>query len=219
VRVETSTGGGAEARIRVLALDAVEDLRAWTFARRAQHANAIAAATPSFAIEQEETLLALGLGELVRFGLIDNRGMIVVAAALGLLAQGGFFENIEDRAEPFFSSLPWQDVLSFGLLAQVVLGGATAIVLIAGTRMLTIALALTMLYDFRLTRAASDLHTRYGLLTRISRTLRRPRIQAVHQTATLLHRLFKRVSFTRRPRRRPGSRRRGSTAGRPRQSE
>jgi putative membrane protein len=58
-----------------------------------------------------------------------------------------------------------------------------------------VILAVTTLYGFRLTRSGSDLHTRYGLLTRISRTLRRPRIQAVHQTATALHRLFGRVSL------------------------
>ena len=36
VRVETSTGGSAEARIRVLGLDAVEDMRTRIFARRAE---------------------------------------------------------------------------------------------------------------------------------------------------------------------------------------
>ena len=78
---------------------------------------------------------------------------------------------------------------------QFLLAAATAVVLVAATRVLSIVLAITMLYDFRLTRAGSDLHTRYGLLTRISRTLRQPRIQAVHQTTTMLHRLFERASL------------------------
>jgi putative membrane protein len=195
VRVETSTGGGAEAHIRVLGLAAVEDMRARIFARRAQQANVAAATPPAFAAEQEETLLALGPGELVRFGLIDNRGMILVAAALGLLAQGDFFENIQTRAAPLLAWLPWRDFANFSLLTQLLLGGATAISLIAATRLLSIVLAFTMLFDFRLTQAAGDLRTRYGLLTRISRTLRQPRIQAVHQTTTLLHRLFKRTSL------------------------
>jgi putative membrane protein len=194
VRVETSTGGGAEARIRVLGLDAVEDMRAKVFARGAQHAEAVEA-SPSFAAAEQETLLVLGPGEIVRFGLIDNRGMIVVAAALGLLGQGGFFENLGAWAGPLLGWLPWRDFTSFGLAARVLLGGVTAIVLIAGMRALSIVLAFVMLFDFRLTRTATDLHTRYGLLTRISRTLRQPRIQAVHQTETLLHRLFERVSL------------------------
>jgi putative membrane protein len=202
VRVETSTGGSAEARIRVLGLAAVEDMRTRIFARRAAHADAgtgVAAddggpsrvrSAPSTA---GETLLVLGPAELVRFGLIDNRGMILVAAALGLLGQGGFFENMQRWA--IFDRLPWRELASAGLLRQALLAAATAAVLITATRVLSVILAFTMLYGFRLTRAGSDLHTRYGLLTRISRTLRRPRIQAVHQTTTMLHRLFKRASL------------------------
>lgn len=202
VRVETSTGGSAEARIRVLGLDAVEDMRTRIFARRAAHADAGAdvaaddgdgAGTRSATSIPEETLLALAPGELVRFGLIDNRGMILVAAALGILGQGGFFENMQ-RSEAF-DWLPLRELASAGLLRQVLLAAATGAVLIMATRVLSVILALTMLYGFRLTRAGSDLHTRYGLLTRISRTLRRPRIQAVHQTTTMLHRLFKRASL------------------------
>jgi putative membrane protein len=194
VRVETSTGGGAEARIRVLSLDAVEHMRAKVFARGAQHADAVETSA-SFVATEQETLLVLGPGEIVRFGLIDNRGMIVVAAALGLLGQGGFFENLDAWTGPLLGWLPWRDFASFGLAAHVLLGGVTAIVLVVGMRALSIVLAFAMLFDFRLTRTATDLHTRYGLLTRISRTLRQPRIQAVHQTETLLHRLFHRVSL------------------------
>ena len=56
VRVETSTGGGAEARIRVLGLDAVEDVRTKVLAHGAQHADAVETNPSSFAAEQEETL-------------------------------------------------------------------------------------------------------------------------------------------------------------------
>ena len=114
VRVETSTGGSAEARIRVLGLDAVEDMRTRIFARRAEHASADVAIDGAGEAEArciartpEETLLALGPRELVRLGLIDNRGMILAAAALGVLAQGGFFENMPDRA--VFAWLPWRE--------------------------------------------------------------------------------------------------------------
>jgi putative membrane protein len=195
VRVETSTGGSAEARIRVLDLDAVEDVRRRIFAQRRRRVDAVEGPPSSFTAEREETLLVLGPGELVRFGLIDNRGMIIVAALLGVLAQGGFFENMEEWAGPLLGRLPWEDLAGSSLMVQLLLGTATAIVLIAATRVLSIVLAFTFLFGFILTRSADDLHTRYGLLTRVSRTLRQPRIQAVHQTATLLHRPFKRVSL------------------------
>lgn len=192
VRVETSTGGSAEARIRVLDLAAVEDMRQRIFAHRRRSGGEEPAAPEA---TDEQALLRLAPADLVLFGLIDNRGMIVVAAMLGVLGQTGFFENIEEWIGPVLEGLPWEDVAAFGVATRVMLGFATAVVLIALTRVLSVLLALTTLYDFTLTRAADDLHTRYGLLTRISITLRRPRIQSVHQTATLLHRLFRRVSL------------------------
>jgi putative membrane protein len=198
VRVETSTGGSAEARIRVLGLDAVEDMRKRIFAHRAEGSATgadVAAPESSIGATREEALLVLGAGELVRFGLIDNRGMILVAAVLGVLSQSGFFANMQGSAGSLFAWLPWDELASLGLVVQFLLAGATAVVLVAATRVLSIVLAIMMLYDFRLTRAGSDLHTRYGLLTRISRTLRQPRIQAVHQTTTMLHRLFERASL------------------------
>ena len=193
VRVETSTGGSAEARIRVLGLDAVEDVRRRIFDRRGA-AGTAAGDAPAPAAAGTETLLALPPSELVRYGLIDNRGLIVVGGILGVLAQSGFFENLGERFGPAVGTLPWDDVAAFGLAVQVLLGLTLAAVLIASTRVLSIMLAFAMLFGFTLTRSGADLNTRYGLFTRISMTLRRRRIQAVHQTATLLHRLFDRVS-------------------------
>ena len=195
VRVETSTGGGAEARIRVLDLAAVTDMREHIFAGRGRDGETAGERPAAAGTQGEETLLALTPRELVRFGLIDNRGMIVVAAVLGLLAQGGFFERLEERAEPLAGQLPWESLFGFSRSMQVLLGFATVVGLIAATRILSIIVAFVTLYDFRLTRQGGDLHTRYGLLTRISLTLRQRRIQAVHQTATPLHRLFERVSL------------------------
>jgi putative membrane protein len=50
-------------------------------------------------------------------------------------------------------------------------------------------------HDFKLTRQNGDLRARYGLFTRIALTLRTRRIQAVHQTESLLHRWFDRVTL------------------------
>lgn len=192
VKIETSTGGSAEARIRVLDPGAVEAMRERIFARQPSVGAAADEAQEASAVEPEEApLLALSPAELVRYGLIDNRGMLVVAGLVGVLGQGGFFDRMREWSGPLLDSLPWENLVGLGLAVQVLLAAA----LILATRLLSIILAFVMLFDFRLTRSADDLHTRYGLLTRISMTLRRHRIQAVHQTATLLHRVFGRVSL------------------------
>src|SRR5690606_26945338 len=147
------------------------------------------------ALEERETLLELPPSELVRFGLIDNRGLLVVAAVLGFLGQSGYFRNMEGQPPPWVELLPWDRLFGLGGAAPVLVGLLVSSALLAGTRLLSVMLALITLYGFRLTRSGDDLHTRFGLLTRVSLTLRRRRVQAVHQTATWLHRLFRRVSL------------------------
>lgn len=191
VRVETSSGGGSEAVIRVLGMSAVTEMRERIFERR-ETADGV---PPDESRQAEEVLLHLRAGELVRYGLIDNRGMIVVAAVFGVLAQGGAHRAMAAWLEPVIDALPFADFAAIGPLAQVFLIIATLIGLVAGTRLLSIVMALVTLHDFRLTRRDEDLRVHYGLITRMTLALRRPRIQVVHRKATLLHRLFRRVSL------------------------
>ncbi|HEX6996486.1 MAG TPA: PH domain-containing protein [Gammaproteobacteria bacterium] len=195
VRVETSSGGKPEALIRVLSVADVARMRERIFERR----DAGRAATgdgDSQAAAEHETLLELPPIELVRYGLIDNRGMLVVAAVVGVLVQSGYFGDMQERGPPpWLGALPWESLAELGAARPVALALLVLVALIVTTRVLSVLVALVTLYGFRLTRTGEDLHTRFGLLTRMSLTLRRRRIQAAHQTATLLHRLFERVSL------------------------
>src|SRR5690606_15715638 len=83
VRLEAAGGVKPEAQMRVLRLDQALALEA--LIRQRGHAST--AASPE--AEAAAPLLALPTGELVRLGLISNRGMLVVAAAFGALAQTG----------------------------------------------------------------------------------------------------------------------------------
>ncbi len=192
VRVETSSGGKPEALIRVLSLADVETMRERIFAHR-DVAEPAAPGDATTTAAGSETLLELPPAELVRFGLIDNRGMLIVVAAIGILTQSGFFEQLQERgAPPWLEHLPWPALVALGPVALALLA---FVLLIIGTRLLSVLVGLVTLHGFTLIRRGGDLHTRFGLLTRVSLTLRRRRIQAVHQTATLLHRLFRRVSL------------------------
>src|SRR5690606_28606802 len=100
VRVETSSGGKPEALIRVLSLADVAAMRERIFERRG---TASVAAPIDHAAQSEaesEVLLELPPSELVRYGLIDNRGLIIVAAVFGFLAQSGYFDNLQERGPP-----------------------------------------------------------------------------------------------------------------------
>lgn len=189
VRVQTSTGGKPEALISVLDLNAVQDMRTRIFSE-AKPAEPSAAAAPD-----ERLLLHLPIGELVRQGLIDNRGMILIAAAFGLLHESGAYVLNKALLDRLLESSPAAGLAALGLMMQIALGAFTILAAILAVRMLSVLLAIVTFYDFKLTSVADDLRARYGLFTRVALTLRTRRIQAVHQTESLLHRWFNRVSL------------------------
>ncbi len=226
VRVETASGTRPEAVMRVLSLDAVAEMHARVFADRpaARAAGGVADATgrsaPPAAADaltggQAEALAAAGeprdrlllrvpTGELVKLGVISNKGMVVVAVALGLLAQsrpdGGFVEpalrSAADRlplgvAAEWLTGLRIVNPVLTGVLLAVTLVGAAFVLL----RVLSVGWFLLQLHGFTLTRRGSDLRADYGLLTRVRRTIPTGRIQSLTATESPLHRRFRRQSL------------------------
>jgi putative membrane protein len=188
VRVQTSTGGKPEASISVLDLEAVRQMRERVFADTRPTADA---AQPT----EEPVLLHLPPMELVRYGLIDNRGLILVAAGSGFLHETGFFRVDRDVVFRWFESSALDGLAGLGTAMQIVLALMAIISALLAVRVLSVALALVTLHDFTLTRHDGDLRVRHGLLTKVALTLRTRRIQAVHQSASPLHRLFGRVAL------------------------
>jgi putative membrane protein len=188
VRVQTSTGGKPEALISVLDPDAVQEMRQRVFADA--RPTAAAASAPN-----EPRLLHLPPMELVRYGLIDNRGLILVAAGAGFLQQAGFFRANRELIDSGLHSSLLTGVAELGMAVQLMLAMVAILSALIAVRILSVALALVTLHDFTLTRHDGDLRVRYGLLTKIALTLRTRRIQAVHQSQSPLHRLFGRVSL------------------------
>lgn len=189
VSVQTSTGGKAEVSISVLDLAAVQTMRDRVFAHGARPSDASSGAPA------ETVLLHLPIGELVRYGLIDNRGMIIIAAVLGALFEFGAFDIDRETALALLAASPFAWLVEIGPLLQVVFALIAVVSAVLAVRVLSVLLAIVTLYDFTLTRESADLRVRHGLFTRVALTLRTPRVQAVHQTQTLLHRWFNRASL------------------------
>ena len=74
----------------------------------------------------------------------------------------------------------------------LIAGGLFALLLIL--RLLSVLWAIIKYHAFRLDRLGDDLRAEYGLLTRVTATIPRHRIQLVTVNLTPLHRLFDRVS-------------------------
>ena len=195
VRLEAAGGVKPEAQMRVLRMDQALALEALV-KRRGQAVDA-AHETP---LEQAPPLLTLSTGDLVRLGLISNRGMLVVAAAFGALAQTGdnVFGVLIDR---------W-GMVAFGWLTDtigqhahdspLVIGLAIASLVIAALvalRLLSVALAILQFHGFTLREDDGRISVERGLLARSRSSAKRRRIQAWSLRETVLHRWFRRRSL------------------------
>jgi putative membrane protein len=204
VCVETGGGSAPEATISVLHDTIVEEMRRRVFEGRA---NAVpddpAPSTTSVAIAAPEPrpLLYLPIRELLLSGLLDNRGMLVVAAACGVLWEAGLLRDVWDRlASGWYApgllsdtaiTLAKGGLPSPGRIAILLFGIGGLLLLV---RVLSMAWSVLRLYEFRLTRVGEDLRTEYGLLTRVSTTIPLKRVQSLTVREAPLQRLAGRMS-------------------------
>lgn len=185
VRLESAGGRTPEASMRVLRLADAQALEALLRKRE-----------PSATAAESPPLLALSAGELVRLGLISNRGMVVVAAALGLLGQWQptLFAELAGAAigpvDRLAAGLPLLRPTAW-LLGGLLLFLALALVL----RVFSVAIAIMQFHGFRLRRDGDRLQVESGLLTRMRGNAPVRRIQAWHLRESLLHRWFGRRSL------------------------
>jgi putative membrane protein len=205
LRLESAGGSRAEAEMRVLALrdaQALEALIRQRGRKTAAVAEGAALPGPGGARERAEVLLALDTAEVVRLGLISNRGLVVVAAVLGTLTQ-----VVPDRFDMWTrasrDAFAWAERPAPELLPSWIMGPAgwafSAVVLVTavliGVRALSVLLALVQFHGFTLVEVGRQLRIERGLLTRVRTHVPRRRIQAWRVTESLLHRWFDRQSL------------------------
>ncbi|MDG2517396.1 PH domain-containing protein [Lysobacter soli] len=188
VRLESAGGSKPEAQMRVLKLEDALALEALV-----RHRGATAAASANE--PESTTLLALPFGEIVRLGLVSNRGLVVVAAAFAAIVQ------ISQRAvlDTFRSVGKWLFGFAgehhFGMMQYVVSALALVLFAILVLRGFSILLALLQYHGFRLSEIGRRLTVERGLLARWRTSASRRRIQAWTLHEGTLHRLLKRRSL------------------------
>jgi putative membrane protein len=191
VRLESAGGIRPEASMRVLSLADAHALE--QLVRR--HAGAQAGLGGHDAGADASPLLALGAGELVRLGLISNRGMLVVGGAVALLAQGDsrfFADLVQDSGKLM---LGWSRELHLET-AGMVLGALVLLVAaVALLRVLSVAWSFVQFHGFELREHGTRLLVQRGLLTRLRGSVPRGRIQAFDLHEGVLHRWFGRQSL------------------------
>ncbi|HYN10720.1 MAG TPA: PH domain-containing protein [Vicinamibacterales bacterium] len=201
VHIETGGGQEAEAKMKVLPVDALDEMRRRVFADR--QPGGIAAETESVpALPAGRVLLHLSPRELALSGFIDSRGLVVIAAAFGLLWEVGLLDRTVDR---FFGEQDSGRGLVREVVRAIYAGGqlpldrlalmfGAFIALLGLIRLLSMAWAAIRLHGFTITRTGDDLKTEFGLLTRVVTTIPLRRIQTLTVREGPLHRLFGRAA-------------------------
>ena len=191
VKLESAGGTKPEAQMRVLRLD-----DALALERLIRHRGRGDEATAQDAADDGDVLLALPTAEIVRLGLISNRGMVVVGAAFALAWQ----VLPEDAIEQTFrrawrQAFGYVEHLDAGWLATA--SAAVGIVLLALVlvRAFSVLLALVRYHGFCLREHGRRLTVERGLLARVRSSVSRRRIQAWTLREGVLHRLFRRRSL------------------------
>jgi len=199
VRLESAGGKKPEAEMHVLKLADAMALEALVQRRgreeatlAAGSAGSTAAASglgePALAAPAAATLLALSPGEIVRLGLVSNRGMVVIGGGVAALSQ------LDRRLLPELferwgkSAFGWAGQHQFGPLQYALAAVSAALALVLLLRGLSVLLALLQYWGFTLSEHGRRLTVERGLSARWRTSPLRRRIQAVTPEAGLLPR-------------------------------
>ena len=198
LHLESASGGKPEAVMQVLGLD--QALRLEQALRGTpQAAPAEALSTPEIAGANAsrpavQLLHRLGSLDILKLGLISNRGMVIVGAAFAALAQ---------KPELHRRFMGWLSVptawvrQAFVRLAEsghwLWLAAEIALLVLAFVvfvRVLSVVLAFFRYHGFRLEQDGEKLLMHRGLSTQVTATARLPRLQRWELVETWLHRRF-----------------------------
>jgi putative membrane protein len=178
VRLETGGGEKEEGRMRVLGLQQAQQLQG--IIRSQDKSGALAGnAHKDIDAGNQVTLLQLSTRELVKLGLISNKGMILVAAGFGAASQFDWestqklFWNAGDWLWNHSGDFAQQAYLSYALGGLTLLLAAFALL-----RLISILQAILHYHGFVLSSDNHRLSIERGLLSRFNGSLPRTRIQA-----------------------------------------
>ncbi len=192
VRLESAGGSKPEAEMRVLRMS--DALALETLVRR-RGASAFGATGSAGEARDADVLLQLPLGEVLRLGLVSNRGMIVVAAALAAVSQSGsrvIAELFRTWGEVLFG---WAGLRQFGPAEYVIAAISLVLLAVVVLRLLSVLIALLQYYGFTLSEHGRRLTVERGLAARWRTSASRRRIQAWTLREGLLHRWLRRQSL------------------------
>ncbi len=193
VRLETGGGKKEEGRMRVLGFSQAQQLQRII---RSQESFSVAAHSNKTQPDSGHILLSLPRREVLKLGLISNKGMILVAAGIGGLMQlnGQLTQKLFSQASRWLWNHSAE--LSHNSVTSYLIGALTLLlVAFALLRIISMLQALLHYHGFMLSSDNHRLSIERGLLNRFHGSLPRTRIQAWTVQQGWLQRQFKRYAL------------------------
>ena len=194
--METASGTEAEAVLRVLSLQRVETLRNEIFQYRSEpvrvdstdgEIGSDTGADQRPAENGQQLLIQAPIEWLVRAGLASNRGLLLLGVLVGLAFQTDMIRRVDfDRV---FGVIP-PGISTLLTVLAVLAGGLVLLAILGFFKLLGVVWYALRFYGYRLSRQGEDLRISCGLLTKISATVPRRRIQFISIHRSLLMRMM-----------------------------
>lgn len=194
VRLESAGGMKPEAEMRVLRFEKAIALEKLVRERGGEAASLADDGTRSEAAST--TLLALPTAEVIRHGLISNRGLVLVAGGFAAMSQVSprLFANVSERW--LKAGTGYAESHQFGWLDYGFAVLSLLAVFVIALRVLSVVASLLQYHGFTLSETGRRLTVSRGLLTRLRTSSPKRRIQAWTLRESVLHRLFKRRALS-----------------------
>jgi putative membrane protein len=200
VAIETASGAEPEATLRVLSEDALNELRTHVGAQTRDAADTGSSTADDETAPAQDVLVAMSSSDLLRFGLLNSRGLVVIGALVGLGWEVAASLQSNAPWDPRAWIAPW--TLAWSRRRELVTAatGQSLLVLLllavgafAILKVLSIVWALVSLHRFRVVRTATGLVVERGVFPRTATAIPFTRVQRVVVRDTPLLRLFERV--------------------------
>ncbi|MBC8088658.1 MAG: PH domain-containing protein [Phycisphaerae bacterium] len=204
--IHTAGSAEPEAKLTVLSVNSVADFRQRIFASSPiRHADTLVATDALLdqpgavaTTARRDQVLRLSTRDLLLYGFIENRGMLLILGAIGVLFQYGPLEKMFNDAlsAEFGGQGPLRGYVTgllsqHGLAPELVLYAVVAVVLmLLFVRLLSVIWAVVRLHNFTVMRTGDALRVEYGLFTRVNGTIPLTRVQTVSTKAGVIHRMF-----------------------------
>jgi putative membrane protein len=199
LQLESASGGKPEAVMRVVNLIVVEKVKSKVKNANISHIKMDDGAFNESDINKnkdsaEKNLLKLSTKDVIKYGIISQKGMFYGAILFGFMAQNQAivawmfkYLNIFYKV-PDFSHI----TLAQGLIYVLVVGSIIFLFL----QVMSILWALMKFYGFQLIKNEDRLHATMGLLSKVSATIPLKKIQLYRISENPIHKYFKARTIT-----------------------